>query len=55
MEYQRRESAREDDGQDWVNDHRHPQASVIFDWSTTDCKDFVACLLAETKASHHIP
>ena len=54
-EYQRRESTGKDDGQDWANDRRRPQASVIFDWSTTDCEDFVACLLAETKASHHIP
>ena len=55
MEYQRRETTGKDEGHDWANDRRRPQASVILDWSTTECEDFVACLLAETKASHHIP
>lgn len=54
-EYQRRETAEKDRGQDWAHDHGYPQASVAIDWSTTEIEDFVFCLLTETKASHHIP
>ena len=55
MEYQRHEITERDEGQDWANDHRRPQALAAIDWSITDHEDFIVCLLTETKASHHIP
>ena len=54
-EYQTREITGKDEGQDWANNRRRPQASFTIDWSSTECEVFIACLLAETKASHHIP
>lgn len=39
-----------DEGKDWANDNRHPQASFAY-----ENEDFIACLLTETKALHHIP
>ena len=53
-EYKTRESTEKGEGQDWATDRR-PRASSTIDWSTNECEDFIACLLTETKASHHIP
>ena len=54
-EYQKREISGKEKGQDWAYDYRRPRASIAIDWSVTEREDFLACLLTETKAVHHIP
>jgi len=53
-EYQDRELASRDEGQDWANARKHPRTSFAFNRLTVELDEYVACM-AETKASHHIP
>ena len=53
MEYQQHEAIGRNDGQDWANDQRCPQASITLK-SSPDDYNFIMCI-TDTKASHHIP
>ena len=44
-----------DKGNEWATNNKRPQASMTIDWSPTEYKDFIICLLTKTKASHNIP
>ena len=53
VEYQRREVAGKDEGNDWATDGKYPRASTTID-CIEDHENATACL-ADTKALHHIP